>query len=576
MAEIERKPRRIPQAQQVLIADLDRSRADLHRSRQNTNVAAGVVVAFGVALGFTGGMLLADSQRPPAAIVTTGEMPSLSPSPLITEIPGTPKPSDASGTPRPSGPEGTTNPNIIGSFDLGSMLKSIKGDGYALTIDNWHLITDNGNPGAVMSADRSGLNHVVSTLDTPSLSTVAQAYWEGNVQGANKAISVVFGPGLSVPVREATEWPVQPGQTPEQATEIAFQGQVNLEKATQPNVCVAYVDASTQAIPENRPVDLGPAPEWQPKQMTADKVAATYGALDPEWAGKATSWIKNVDTSGNWDGSWILQANPNGMLSRVTLPDAIGQAYIPAKVDGSNPAITFTLGVGTTMDVEIITVYPGVPQELAKRVLEYAHMQEVKLELGDYGMDKQQLGVYVLRVPKTYCPTPDTSTSVAPSPTAKPEATTSPVQADWRLSFEKSLGIKRAHPLAGFSNGLKIENGPKVFVTITKGERIDTPTGSFNGPWKGPVTVATIWKLASPTANQEPIKPVQTDWKVAFEKSLGIKRAHPLAGFSNGLKIENGPKVFVTITKGERIDTPTGSHSGPWKGYVTVATIWKL
>jgi hypothetical protein len=113
---------------------------------------------------------------------------------------------------------------------------------------------------------------------------------------------------------------------------------------------------------------------------------------------------------------------------------------------------------------------------------------------------------------------------------------------------------------------LEITTQPGVFVV-----RIDQTACPIPA-----VANATTEPKASPTAKPEAIKPVQTDWKVAFEKSLGIKRAHPLAGFSNGLKIENGPKVFVTITKGERIDTPTGSHSGPWKGYVTVATIWKL
>lgn len=83
------------------------------------------------------------------------------------------------------------------------------------------------------------------TTETPTPSPT-----EVTPTGPDQAISLVLAPGVIMPVRGITEWPVHPNETVDQATETAFQGQVALEANTQPGVSVMKVE--TQPIPSPR------------------------------------------------------------------------------------------------------------------------------------------------------------------------------------------------------------------------------------------------------------------------------------------------------------------------------------
>jgi hypothetical protein len=65
----------------------------------------------------------------------------------------------------------------------------------------------------------------------------------------NQAISQVIAPGVTMPARQITEWPVPSNQTVDQATEMAFQGQVAREANTQPGVSVMKVETQPTQSP---------------------------------------------------------------------------------------------------------------------------------------------------------------------------------------------------------------------------------------------------------------------------------------------------------------------------------------
>jgi hypothetical protein len=353
---------------------------------------------------------------------------------------------------------------------------------------NWStIIIDGIKRGEVLKPELTGIYSVVDTYQA-----VGQAYWDAKVSGEHQAIGLVIAPDLTLPVRGISIYPLA-GEDSQTALQRAFDGQVTLEHQTQPNVCTLEITNSIQAVSGNEQTvgqDM-----WQAEKLTPKQAAEKFGR--DAWSQNPENW-KIVD-----NGFGVkLAVNPNGSNSIVEMNGAIGQAYWDAKVLGEHQAIAGTLGVGVIAPVRGITVYSGVPTGIENTAVGNAFAKAVNLEIGT------QPGVYVVLVSKSDCPTGETTSHTNPSATAapkaeatampkasqtaKPEATPNPT--NWMLPFEKSLG-ERAHPVKGFSNGLKIELGKKVKVTITKGERIDTPMGSFNGPWGGYVTVATIWKL---------------------------------------------------------------------------------
>lgn len=353
----------------------------------------------------------------------------------------------------------------------------------------------------------TGQAHLVSTLNTSELKTVGQAYWDGIVPGPkeNQAISLVLAPGVSVPVKEITEWPVLAGQASDDATKLAFDGQVTLEANTQPKVCTIQIDESAQATAD---VVLGEAPQWEAIKIPDAATAAKSFGRDA-YSSNPDNW-ESVDNGFGWK----LKANKDGSNSIVEMTDldgrgAVGQTYWDVQNDDSNGhnVVAGTLAPHTMALVREVTVYAGVPQGMEQAVTDYAFRQAQHLEFNT------QLGVWVVKVTKTVCPAgpmPITELNAAIArataeianptarptvrPTSKPDATPSPT-GDWMLPYEQEVGDTRAHPLAEFTNGLKIENGAPVLITIYAGEKIDLPGVSHNGPWTGTVTTATIWKI---------------------------------------------------------------------------------
>ncbi len=406
-------------------------------------------------------------------------------------------PSEAVGTatPRPTDAAGTVNPSETAeSFDIQSILKSIRGDVYFKDSTNWHLIADNGTPGAVMAPDSTGMNHVVSTLGN----AVGQAYWDAKVAGEHKAISLVLAPNVAMPVRGITEWPVQPGQTSEQATEAALQGQAALEASTQPNVCTLEVTDSAQAISGTK-FDLSNPPQWEAKKISAEQAATLFGR--DVWSMDASHWSKAPDGYG-----MVLKPNPDGSNSMVEMTDAVGQAYWDAKVAGEHQAIAGTLAPGATAPVRGITVYDGVPQGMEDAVTTYAHKQAVNLEI-----DTQE-GVWVIKVSKSVCPV-NTSTSATAEPTsvavAKPtvrpatkptaEQTAQPTAApDWRITLENAEKLTDRGQLLS-DGGLKIVYGDTaITVTIDGTEKLLYWDGAKNVKVEGPasrmINEGTVYK----------------------------------------------------------------------------------
>jgi hypothetical protein len=367
-------------------------------------------------------------------------------------------------------------------------MAKIHAGNYALTIDNWTIIYDHTNPGAVMEVDPSGQAHLVSTLNTQELSTVGQGYTDGIVPGKDQAISWVLAPGTYMPLRGITEWPVLAGQTPESATEIAFQGQAALEANTQPKVCILKGTESLQAVPENTQ-DLSNAPKWQPDtSMTADEVAAKYGVSG--LATDGSKWHKSAD------GGWTLDVDQTGASSIVSLHDAVGQAYVDDQNPDSNghqvAAVTF--GVGTEAPVRGITIYIGVPKGMEQEVLDYAFKQHVNKELGLFNPNDAQIGVYVVKVPETICPierqaSPTSAPTQAEIKAKATAAATEIANTPWYKQFVDKLPANTTSLLS--DGGLKIKESTPKTITVPAGYEAIYWNGSKTVKIDGPITITT-------------------------------------------------------------------------------------
>jgi len=374
-------------------------------------------------------------------------------------------------------------------------------DAWSQNLANWGpIVIDGKTEGVVMNAEPTGRNSIVNTD-----MSVAQAYWDAKISEgkSNSAIGLVIAPNLTVPVRMVSEYPLN-GEDGKAATQRAFEGQVTLEHQTQPGVCTLEITNSIHAVKGNEQTvsqDM-----WQAEKLTPEQAAAKFGR--DAWSKNSSNWTSVDEGFGA-----KLTVNPDGTNSIVAMDGAVGQAYwdgsFTQEATNGHQVTAGTLRPGVIAPVRGVTVYAGVPAGMEDAAAGNAFAKAVNLEINGLGQpERAQEGVYVVLVSKSDCPaaeqpaqtnpgataapTPESTAKPTVSPTAKPEATPNPTS--WMLPFEKSLG-DRAHPLAGFSNGLKIDLGKKVKVAITKGERIDTPMGPHDGPWGGYVTVATIWKL---------------------------------------------------------------------------------
>jgi len=429
----------------------------------------------------------------------------------------------ASGSPDHSGtPTGSLNPSILPSasasetlgnvsqLDVQTLIKLLQADpknihagNWALNFGNWSIVYGDNTtryPGAVMAVDtETGQAHLVSTLNTSELQTTGQGYTDamvpGNEQGNHQELSWVLAPDTYMPLKQITEWPVQPGQTPESATETALQGQAALEANKQPNVCTLEVTQSLQAIPENTQ-DLSNAPEWQPDtSLTPDQVAQRIGITG--WAIDGSKWHKSTDGFG-----YTLDVDPSGMSSVVDMQNAIGQAY----VDNPNPdsnghnVTAVTLGDGTKAPIRQVTVYlfkdngQNMSPELKQQILDYAFKQHVMKELGYYNANDAQLGVYVVKVPKTICPierqSSPTSAPTQAEITAKATAAaTEVVNTPWYKQFVDVLPAGTTSVLS--DGGLKIKENSSKNITIPAGYEIIYWDGTKTVTKDGPVIVST-------------------------------------------------------------------------------------
>jgi hypothetical protein len=466
-----------------------------------------------IALAMT---LLQGGGAPVASATGSPERPTDAPTALIT-----PEPSAAAGTPNPG--ETVLNVNnldvqtLISLFKLNpSLVQAFQADGYALNPNNLSITYDKDSnvPGVIIKDDKTtGLSHLIATLNSKDLTTVAQGYWDAKLpltkdQNLNhQAISFALAPGNLLPAKEVTEWAVDQNQTIN-ATNQALKGQAKLEAGTQPNVCTLEITKTIQAVNGNEQT-VNPD-NWEAEKLTPKQAASLYGR--DAYSENYKNWKATPDGFG-----MVLQKPEDGTNTIIDTVNAVAQVYwdvkMPNSVSEGHQVVAGTLAPNVTAPVREATVYK-IPDAVVESVKDDATLnawaKHVNLEINGLAdpnsgqtpdLNKIQKGVYVALVTNSVCPLPSNSTTTAEptnATTVSPEATPAPT-ADWMLSYENFLnksGVDRAHLLAGTTNGLKIEVGPKIKISIGKGEKIDTPMGSFEGPWTGYVVTATIWKIS--------------------------------------------------------------------------------
>ena len=471
-------------ANEVIAAEEDRDNHGNNR-RGNWTAVSGFAIAGAILFAATRG-----NGGAPIAFATSS--PSMPPSGPESFPPPTASPTAQ--LKDSAAPSETTR--SINQLDVQTLIKLLQADpknihasDYTLTFGNWSIVYGDNTtryPGAVMAIDNAtGQAHLVSTLNTSELKTVGQGYTDGMVPGKDKAISWVLAPGTYMPLKQITEWPVQPGQTSGDATAQALKGQADLEARTQPLVCTLTVTESLQAISENTQ-DLSNAPQWQPDtSMTADEVAAKYGVSG--LATDGSKWHRSADGYG-----WTLDVDQTGASSIVSLPDAVGQAY----VDDINPdsnghnVVAVSLGVGTKAPVRQITLYIGVPKGMEQEVLDYVFKQHVNKELGLFNPNDAQIGVYVVKVPETICPIGPTSKAEQSAAIAR--ATAEIANAHWYDGFVKQFG-SAVKPLTNGTNGIVITEKTPVTVTLSDGQVMDYWDGkTSHTAVPGPLTVKGV------------------------------------------------------------------------------------
>jgi hypothetical protein len=520
----------------------------VYQDRNHNHVAEGVIV---------GGSILL------AAIIGYTAITSREPGQFITTLPNTPTSSAAAGSKGPDaspiasaaagtkGPDAspTSSAEVVTSSEDAARIFGVSD--WAKNPENW---TKYKETGWILKANPDGTSSIIKTPGN----SVAQAWWkEQNVNGVHKAIGLAIGPNQEVPVTSVTVY------TNDSDANKAYEGQLALERITQPGVFVGDVCKSAIATGDKLAIEED---GWTAEQVSAEYAASHYGVKGDGWSDNPENWIQSAD------GGMVLKLVPGGKFAEIRVPeDGIAQAYVdinPIKGEQHNKVLALTLGGNVDMIVRQATIYKGVPAGEQQKALVNAFNKAVNYEIDTQNGVRvvalcraDQAGTLVFTVKK--------STAI---PAKITEATTR-----WYNNILAEVSRDRLTFLS--DGGVKIKPGKVTAIKINSGEFITYWNGSQTVTVNGPTTIktgeATIYsghaKEASSSTN-----PGQKDWRLPFEKSIGEKRAHPLAGFSNGLKIELGPKVGVTIAKGERIDTPTGSFYGPWTGDVTIGTIWKL
>jgi hypothetical protein len=290
-------------------------------------------------------------------------------------------------------------------------------------------------------------------------------------------------------VRETTEWPVLAGQTADQATQLAFDGQVKLEAGTQPKVCTMQVDESAQATAD---VVLGEAPQWEALKIPDAATAAKSFGRDA-YSSNPDNW-ESVDNGFGWK----LKANKDGSNSIVEMTDldgrgAVGLTYWDVKNNASNghDVVAGVLAPHTMALVREVTVYAGVPKGMEKAVTDYAFKQALHLEFNT------QLGVWVVKVTKTVCP-------AGPMPIVEQNAAVARATAEIANTtlYQQFVDKLPAGTTSLLSDGgLKIKESTPQQITVPEGYRIIYWNGKTAITKDGPITVttaeATMYKLSN-------------------------------------------------------------------------------
>jgi len=253
-----------------------------------------------------------------------------------------------------------------------------------------------------------------------------------------------------------------------------------------------------------KPSDASASPDASPSQTTEGfgntvvTVDGKSGTLVELFGGQADQWWPNQLPDGSTvPNSWVLVDRrssdtelpgvdfrlPKGVVADLWVDN--GGQKKAMKAMGADGAI-----VTGDYKVARATVYLKPSDYRTSLAGQWADSDGAKTILSEW----EPIGTW---------PTPSADGASAgqrayDSGTTMTGSDTNPTSADWMLPYEKSLNtsadVNRVHPLAGTTNGLKIEVGKKVKLSIGKGEKIDTPMGSYEGPWTGYVVTATIWK----------------------------------------------------------------------------------
>lgn len=360
-------------------------------------------------------------------------------SPTPSQAPST-SPSGEVATPRPSEAAGLVNPETAIAQRYGK-------DAWSQNPENWSpIVIDGIVRGNVLKPNPDGTNSIVNNSDG-----VGQAYLDAKVAEKHQAIALVLETGITMPLRGESIY------FGDNDVNRAFEGALNLELQTQPQVYLAQVCEAKQAVPGNEQ-DLSNAPAWEAKKIDAQNAAKLFGR--DVWSQNPENWNPTSDGYG-----MVLKPNPDGTNSVVEMTDAVGQAYWDARVAGQHQAIAVTLQTGTQVPVRGVTAYYGVPQGMEQQVADYALRQAVNLEI------ETQPGVYAVQVCKTAQAVPESA------------------NASWQDNIRAEVNGTRLEELS--DGGLKIKNGPVITIELDGNDKIVYWDGKKVMTQVGPGTIKT-------------------------------------------------------------------------------------
>jgi len=285
---------------------LNDNKTALNASRRRANVATTAAVALGLTAALAGGALLMNNASRPAAIVTTGEMPSLTPSSLVTETPGTPKPSEAAGAPNPE----WANPIKIESAQAAAT--RFGADAYSKNPSNWEINEYGG----------AHLKETAKAVKVNTAGAVLEGWIKANMIGARDALTVVADSNVSVvEVNGGTLWDFG---IDSRAGFAQVLGQVRAKEAIeQPDVLVVPLCADLQPI---NTTDV-----FVNRVESAKQAALMFGA--DEYSRNLNNWEIN-----EWGGAHLKETKA---ASLVNLGGSVLEGWVKANRENGRDAITF-------------------------------------------------------------------------------------------------------------------------------------------------------------------------------------------------------------------------------------------